>query len=236
MDTLTCLVRHVHPRSILTHQLFAHNLCAKPVSSDSGHTDLGIRIRLGEAENAGLQSSLNSNDIVVYGRPHPSSSVMQLCVALILPPPTPAPLPKAVTRLRPPRPDDPIPRLPPVGFGLASRGVKRTLDKGKGKEKEEGDSRKRPKKLQETESVPKKGASKAGLVPTTNIQELGKNSRIGKEDLNVFVVPPTPMHRTKSKAASGDTDDNTFFAPTNGHHNGDVELRNRTVRCVFKKK
>ena len=82
-------------------------------------------------------SNIDGNtDIVVFGRPHPSSSVMQLCVARILPASTLRgdgasklnDLTKENSRqprqnkLRPPRPDDPTPRKPPPGgFGGMTR-------------------------------------------------------------------------------------------------------------------
>lgn len=104
-------------------------------------------------------SNIDGNtDIVVFGRPHPSSSVMQLCVARILPASTLRgdgasklnDLTKENSRqprqnkLRPPRPDDPTPRKPPPGgFGGMTRiglGIKRSRGskvsgKEKGKEK-----------------------------------------------------------------------------------------------------
>ncbi|OCB88127.1 hypothetical protein A7U60_g4755 [Sanghuangporus baumii] len=122
---------HVHPRSILTRQLFEYTLCVTPVSPSKVYTDSGIRIGLGDASNS---TSNANNDIVVFGRPHPSSSIMQLCVARIMPPPpkpTQAgqPLNEKTQQARPPRPDDPIPRKPPAGYAGIARiglGMKRT--------------------------------------------------------------------------------------------------------------
>ncbi|EJC97456.1 uncharacterized protein FOMMEDRAFT_163266 [Fomitiporia mediterranea MF3/22] len=135
---------HVHPRCILTRQLFEQTLCSTPVSSTKGHTDSGIRISLGDTSNANA-----NNDIAVFGCPHPSSSIMQLCVARILPTlPKPTLLGRLpsdkLQQMRPPRPDDPTPRKPPAGFAGIARvglGMKRTASmKFKDIEKEKGDN------------------------------------------------------------------------------------------------
>ncbi|KAL5483033.1 hypothetical protein ACEPAI_8262 [Sanghuangporus weigelae] len=147
---------HVHPRSILTRQLFEYTLCMTPISPSKGYTDSGIRIGLGDASNG---TTSMYNDIVVFGRPHPSSSIMQLCVARIMPlPPKPIqagqPVNEKTQQARPPRPDDPIPRKPPARYAGIARiglGMKRAASvKLNGKEEAEGPNKKLKKEASST--------------------------------------------------------------------------------------
>lgn len=131
----------------------------EPITSPSGHTNLGIRIRLGDTDSYTSEPT----DIVIYGRPHPSTSILQLCVARIIP--LPPPVPKPITRLRPaPRPDDPIPRRPPIGFGVGGMAriglsMKRTISvvkKDDGDNDASGDKDDGPRKRVKKDEVEKK--------------------------------------------------------------------------------
>ncbi|THH09627.1 hypothetical protein EW145_g1868 [Phellinidium pouzarii] len=196
MDEMHCdfsgtVSLHVHPRCILTRQLFAHNLCAEPIPPSKGRTELGIHIRLGDSNLA----TSSTSDIIVYGRPHPSSSVMQLCVAHVIPAPLPTALPKPVAELRHPRPDDPTPRKPPAGFGGIARiglGMKRSINNAKVKDKE-GD--------EEDEEGQKKRLKKERDVAASSLHGLGKNPRVGiKNDSGIFKIPFLPPAKAKTKA------------------------------------
>lgn len=179
--------RHIHPRCILTKQFFVHNLCAESITSPQGRTELAIRVRLGEADATGPSPS----DIVVYGRPHPSSSIMQLHVARIATAPASAGPPKPITtKPKPPRPDDPIPRKPPAGYAGIARiglGMKRTASTasvGLPKEKEE-------KKMVEKEATRKKAR---------------KEEEARKFDEGVFKVPPVPPAKGKQETVTAPLD------------------------------
>lgn len=177
------------------------------MDSPSGHTDVGIRVRLGDQDGPGsttASSSSSANDIVVYGKPHPYSSFMQLCVARILPDPPPKALPKAVEKLRPPRPDDPTPRRPPVGFVMSRIGVgiKRPLKRensedGVGSNVKDKDVSigRHTKKKQKMESSVVDKDEKITMSRAFNsiVRDLGKSSRVGNRmDQSAFKAPPPP--------------------------------------------
>ncbi|TDL18049.1 hypothetical protein BD410DRAFT_843189 [Rickenella mellea] len=220
---------HVHPRSILTHQLFSNHFCTD--TCISGRTEVGIRIRLGETDS----SDLTTTEIVVYGRPHPSTSTMQLCVARILPHPAPAMrlLPKAVAKLRPPRPDDPTPRKPPVMFGGGMvGGSKRTLDTGNGKEDPPSKKQKKGNHTGDVDAA-KHSATKyrTGDMAVAGksdlkIQDLGKNSRVG-----VFKLPELPphAHKTLNKEPPQRVGDDVFLDDAKRAHETSVEVSNKLV-------
>ena len=176
---------HLHPRCILTRQLFENAICAAPISKMSGLSEYGIRISLQDENTPG------SNDIVVFGRPHPSSSIMQLCVARILPKQRQglSSFNSANTCVaRPPRPDDPTPRKPPATIGIAriAVGIKRTA------------STKIISSASEEASGAKKKQKKENGEIGAFVQELGENARLGRR--NSFKVPSIPP----SKPAGAD--------------------------------
>ncbi|KLO16204.1 hypothetical protein SCHPADRAFT_870064 [Schizopora paradoxa] len=215
---------HIHPRCTLTRQLFTHNLCTRPIDPETGRTILGIRIRLGDGD---ASKSSSSNDIVVYGQIHPSSSIMLLRVARIVPlAPTPA-LPKAVSKLRPPRPDDPTPRLPPVGFSLARIGLvnssKRPAPNNASKESR---PTKKPRKEQD--------AVAPVLALDASVKELGKKSRIGQkpvpDDTGTFKVPSLPPQKRpteKAKDKGKAKEKAPESALVSGAQGSDVESKNK---------
>lgn len=239
---------HVHPRCTLTRQLFLNNLCESPVTASKGYTDYGIRIRLGDAttstnsfqiskdtssttnnsvtnNNGGANSSDGSTDIVVFGRPHPSSSVMQLCVARILPSPSSEPPAVsllqdvssdhkscAMTRenskqqlkdkvIRPPRPDDPTPRKPPPGgFGGMARiglGMKRARSSNTlNKDKEK--ERSTTSTAVDMRKRPRKWDSNNGPCASTT-EIVGHDTSHGS---GMFKGSPLPTHKASSSTSS----------------------------------
>lgn len=226
-------------------------MCTAPITSPKGHTEYGIRIRLGDpdaANSCGPTTNTTANDIIVFGRAHPSSSVLQLCVGRVLPAPQPeAVIPKAVAKLRPPRPDDPTPRKPPVGFAGMTRiglGVKRPLvadasgtgdsSRGSGKAKTEGvdgGSKKRARKNGDGQeaTVNKKSSNEV-------LKDLGKNSRVGSKPEATFKIPPLPpLNREKpsTKGKNVPTEPDIFdfaFEPEDSSAMSEMETRNKAVR------
>lgn len=184
---------------------------------------------------------------------------MQLCVARIVPAPPPPALPKAVAKLRPPRPDDPTPRRPPVGFGIVriGVGVKRPLAKdklpgavavdakGKGKEVvDEGPPKKKarkdkdaptPKTLDKKENANRKPPVLS--LPKNALKTLGKNSRIGaKPDAPVFKVPPLPPPKAPPvQAKANSANDDPFVDPATEETVAVSQLQtnNRSVSLLF---
>ncbi len=153
---------------------------------------------------------------------------MQLCVSRIVPlAPTPA-LPKAVAKLRPPRPDDPTPRLPPVGFSLAriglANGSKRPFPTNATKEP-------RPsKKLKKDQAVD------GPIVPLdASVKELGKKSRVGLKlppanDVGKFKVPNLPPQKRNPEKGKGK--EKASDVDLRGESSeSDIESRNKLVRA-----
>ncbi|KAA1470511.1 hypothetical protein DENSPDRAFT_879762 [Dentipellis sp. KUC8613] len=129
LDTSGDVKLDIHAAASVTRMYFESQLCAAPITSADGTTDVGIRITLGDPDHD------QPSDILVYGQlpppstssPTPSSSsspppsspsatpLLQLRVARIIPAPPPTPA-------RLPRPDDPSPRMPPLlSFGKKRR-------------------------------------------------------------------------------------------------------------------
>ncbi|KAI0002280.1 hypothetical protein BJV74DRAFT_818321 [Russula compacta] len=104
----------VHRSAFISRLYLENQLCSIPITSPHGHTDIGIRVKLGDF------NCQDVSDILIYGQllepdhSSPSSStspdtlpILQLRAARILTvPPSQQP--------RPPRPDDPVPRFPPA--------------------------------------------------------------------------------------------------------------------------
>ncbi|KAI5116246.1 hypothetical protein M0805_002616 [Coniferiporia weirii] len=233
---------HVHPRSVLTRQLFAHHLCATHVPPAHARTALGVRVRLGDGDGDGNGNGSGSgdgggapDDIVMYGRPHPSSSTMQLCVARVVPAPPQAPAhAKPGAEPRPPRPDDPIPRRPPAAFagiarvgpGLALKlGVKRSTkvgDADKDTGADEGSAKKRL----------KKGTAVIAADASGSFHDLGKNARpgaaAGAASAGLFKVPLLPPSKARGKLAATSSDADVFDAPPDDALTGtDAEVQNK---------
>ncbi|KAJ7233523.1 hypothetical protein B0H12DRAFT_171230 [Mycena haematopus] len=86
----------IHPAATLTRIYFENTFCLAPAQA-------GIKVALGDSD--GPETTL----MLIYARPQPDATQLQLLVARI----TPAPPPPSV---RLPRPDDPTPRRPPLRF------------------------------------------------------------------------------------------------------------------------
>ncbi|KAF8262201.1 hypothetical protein EI94DRAFT_719554 [Lactarius quietus] len=85
----------IHPAAFISRLYFENHLSSAPITSPLGHTDIGIRVALGDSDSQG------ASDVLIYGQ------LLELRAARILSVP-------AVQQPRPPRPDDPSPRFPPT--------------------------------------------------------------------------------------------------------------------------
>lgn len=203
----------MHPRCVLTRQIFENTVCSGLISAD-GVSECGVRISLGD------ESTSENSDIIVFGRPHAFSSVMQLCVARILPTPKPCAASETTTVLskpRIPRPDDPTPRKPPPTFGGMTRiglGMKRTSSRSLTMQAEEG------------VTMEKKRRKKDETIELEVRQSTGKASMpLIKEQS--FKVPPLPAAR--SRAMPNDRGDDASVAVSCSP----LETGNKTVSPVL---
>ncbi|RXW22371.1 hypothetical protein EST38_g3489 [Candolleomyces aberdarensis] len=116
MDGSGSVEMDIHPRAILTRIYFENMFCLKPFPNNGKavgiRSDIGIKVALGDSDGP------ETTQIAVYAQVKPSDDLaegktptIQLRVGrLTLRPPQ-----QKLVRL--PRPDDPIPRKPPIVFG-----------------------------------------------------------------------------------------------------------------------
>ncbi|KAJ7503183.1 hypothetical protein B0H11DRAFT_2223268 [Mycena galericulata] len=98
MDEAGEITMDVHPDATLTRIYFENMFC---LDSDSS-LDAGIKVALGDSDGP------ETTQMIIFARPQ--TTELQLIVARVTPTPPPASLPRL------PRPDDPIPRRPPIRF------------------------------------------------------------------------------------------------------------------------
>lgn len=91
----------IHPQALLSQVYFENVFCLKPQS------ERGVKVALGDTDGP------ETTQIVIYARR--DGHAINLCVGRI----STAPPPPSVPRL--PRPDDPIPRVPPLHLGKHPR-------------------------------------------------------------------------------------------------------------------
>ncbi|KAH6910335.1 hypothetical protein BKA70DRAFT_1272802 [Coprinopsis sp. MPI-PUGE-AT-0042] len=116
-DSWTKLAIDIHPRAILSRIYFENTFCLRPFASSGSPERYPIEVRDGSSNEDGPDTT----NIIIYAQlktapPFPSGNeaprTIRLSVARItLRPPT---------QQRLPRPDDPIPRKPPILFCSAS--------------------------------------------------------------------------------------------------------------------
>jgi len=174
----------VHPSAFISRLYFENQLCSAPITSPHGHTDVGIRVTLGDLE------SQDASDILIYGQLlktqqfDPSSStsldttpgpVLQLRAARIFTvPPSQQP--------RPPRPDDPVPRFPPTLVCTKKRRAEESPSTRLKRRKEEA-------VLQKARDVMTRMPS-ADVIGSANRPKVFSRAKTVQED--VFKVPPPP--------------------------------------------
>ncbi|KAI9508395.1 hypothetical protein F5148DRAFT_1197031 [Russula earlei] len=126
----------VHPSAFISRLYFENQLCSAPITSLHGHTDIGIRVTLGDLD------CQDASDILIYGQLvdiDPASAspatpdalpILQLRAApiLVVPP---------SQQSRPPRPDDPVPRFPPTFMSTKRRRVEESSSTRLKRRKEE---------------------------------------------------------------------------------------------------
>ena len=61
LRSLTCVDRDIHPSAFISRLYFESHLCSAPITSPHGHTDIGIRVTLGD-----LGAHLFPTDYVCY--------------------------------------------------------------------------------------------------------------------------------------------------------------------------
>ncbi|KAF9012632.1 hypothetical protein BDQ17DRAFT_1387292 [Cyathus striatus] len=180
---------NIHPNATLTRIYFENMFCLSPFSSPSTSktqtpvpttSDTGIKVALGDSDGP------ETTEILIYAKISTASTTpnaIRLAVARITPAPT-----KPTTRL--PRPDDPIPRKPPVVF---SRELKRVASTALPQ-----------RELKRVASVgPGAGSTKRQkLNRSGSLAELGSGVRLGNGNANgEFKIPEVP--KTVRKGVSG---------------------------------
>ncbi|EAU91744.2 hypothetical protein CC1G_04512 [Coprinopsis cinerea okayama7 len=138
MDETGNVELDIHPRAMLSRIYFENTFCLKPFSSsdpsqlNTTRSDFGVKVALGDSDGP------ETTQIIIYAQVKPSTTIIdpnapstsanpipapaqtiRLCVGRI----TQRPQPKK----RLPRPDDPIPRKPPILF---AREIQRAESKG----------------------------------------------------------------------------------------------------------
>ena len=147
---------------------------------------------------------------------------------------------KAVSKLRPPRPDDPTPRLPPVWFNLTRIGLSNSTKRSaSGATSIEA----RPAKKTKTDTE-----ADGPVIPLdASVKELGKKSRIGTKppatkESGTFKVPNLPQQKRTSEKPKekGKAKEKTIVSdadPKADGQGGDIESNNKMVpisslRCL----
>ena len=67
LRSLTCVDRDIHPSAFISRLYFENHLCSAPITSPRGHTDIGIRVTLGD-----LGAHLFPTDYVCYSCKRPA--------------------------------------------------------------------------------------------------------------------------------------------------------------------
>jgi len=209
MRSLTCIDRDIHRSAYISRLYFENQLCSAPITSPHGHTDIGIRVTLGDlgaylfpkvqmslVQTLGPTDCQDASDILIYGRllekdhSSPSSSksqhtpsMLQLRAARILTAPP-------IKQTRPPRPDDPVPRFPPTLMCTKKRRAEESPSTRLKRRKEEA-------VLQNARDVMRRIPS-ADVIGNLNIPELLSQAQTTQDD--VFKVPPLPDLKGKGKA------------------------------------
>ncbi|KAF5317041.1 hypothetical protein D9611_003760 [Ephemerocybe angulata] len=133
MDESACVEMDIHPRALISRIYFENMFCLKPfpanpkgkATQSTLKSDIGIKISLGDSDGPEttqivvyahlppptplLNSPSKDKDPTHTPNANPNSPTIQLRVARLTPRPTQKPI-------RLPRPDDPIPRKPPLTF------------------------------------------------------------------------------------------------------------------------
>ncbi|KAH9072755.1 hypothetical protein EDB83DRAFT_2358925 [Lactarius deliciosus] len=179
----------IHPSAFISRLYFENQLCSAPITAPLGHTDIGIRVALGDTDSQG------ASDVLIYGQlleadvfaPSSSTSLhmlptLQLRAARILAvPPKQQP--------RPPRPDDPSPRFPPTQMHAR----KRHAD-------DSPSARLKRRKADVMQQNARDGLTRipsAGVIGNTNRPKLLSRAKTVQDD--VFKVPSLPDPKGKGK-------------------------------------
>ncbi|KAI0302290.1 hypothetical protein B0F90DRAFT_1667516 [Multifurca ochricompacta] len=181
----------IHPSAFITRLYFENLLCSAPITSPLSQTDIGIRVTLGDPD------SQDASDILIYGQlPEAdhftrSSSAspnklptLELRAARILVVP-------AVLQPRPPRPDDPSPRFPPVLVYTKKRRAEESPSTKLKRRKDEA-------VLQNARDVMTRMPS-ADVIGGTNRPKLFSRAKTVQDD--VFKVPSLPDLKGKDKVS-----------------------------------
>ncbi|KZS87779.1 hypothetical protein SISNIDRAFT_490744 [Sistotremastrum niveocremeum HHB9708] len=207
----------IHPQAKLSMSFFEATLCTTKLRSSDGVTEMGVRIGLGDSH------TVNDSDVIIYGRlSDHQSSVIQLYLAQIKPLLRPAQ--KQINR--PPRPDDPTPRLPPLLLphtkgSPGRRGMKRVRSDSSAMHEKEV-ARKKAKGRVVLDDIPKldiKGKSKA--IPGTGVFKVpeGPAVRLSDPPLESVERPNKELVRNvtrKSLASRGVTKAHPEFEELQG--------------------
>ncbi|KZV66722.1 hypothetical protein PENSPDRAFT_688746 [Peniophora sp. CONT] len=208
LDRSTEVNLDIHPAASLTRLYFENQLCAEPITSEDGCTDVGVRVSIGSSGNEG------PSDIVIYGKladepqststptstsKQPTLPPLKLLVARILPTPPPR-----ATRL--PRPDDPSPRVPPlVSFGKKRQATADPVhDTPSHKRQKSARALTRKDSASAIEEDPMLSRARELMKPPakslerSNSLSLRRSVSIADED--VFKVPSVPVRKVAEKA------------------------------------
>ncbi|KAH9965441.1 hypothetical protein BC827DRAFT_1184678 [Russula dissimulans] len=190
LDRLAEVDVDVHPSAFISRLYFENQLCSVPITSPHGHTDIGIRVTLGDPD------CQDASDILIYGQLSDidlsslssetsldTLSILQLRAARILSAPP-------SQQSRAPRPDDPVPRFPPI----------RTSTKRCRVEESPSTRLKRRKE----EAVLLNARDVMTRLPSTDVIRNANRPRVllqmkSMQD-EVFKVPPVPDLKGKCKA------------------------------------
>jgi len=187
LDRLAEVDVDVHPSAFISRLYFENELCSVPITSSHGHTDIGIRVTLGDPD------CQDASDILIYGQLSDSSlssdtsldtlPMLQLRAARILAEPP-------SQQSRPPRPDDPVPRFPPTLMSTKRRRVEESPSTRLKRRKEEA-------VLLNARDVMTRMPS-ADVIRNANKPRVLSQTKSTQDD--VFKVPSVPDLKGKCKA------------------------------------
>ncbi|KAJ2918047.1 hypothetical protein MD484_g2355, partial [Candolleomyces efflorescens] len=197
MDDSGCVEMDIHPRAMLSRIYFENMFCLKPFpNNDKGvsvKSDVGVKVALGDSDGP------ETTQVVIYAQVKPfddltqdKTPTVQLRVGrLTLRPPQQKPV-------RRPRPDDPIPRKPPIVFGRTDS--RATLKAGD------------LKRVASTTLTLNGGPKRPKLVGGGSVSNLGSGVRLAPtaSSGDVFKIPELPKQVAKHAQAKEEEKEDVF--------------------------